>query len=627
MNISTALARSRKALISLLVFVMACACVIVVNNSSPVAQAQVEEWGKDKGKGKQPQRPQRPTGPDARVPDWHFQSGDEEAQQNYLQLLENIRHFVGSVVNSDPMILQTERRSDRVLEVPVMRMFDNNPDAGTLRLYFNQHSMYLMGWRAMDGQLWQFQGDDLGTPLGEPNVRTLPFGGNYGNLTHNRERVTFSAPTIQNALQMLANYSSHDPRRQDELKKALVVAIAFFSEAARFRPIQDQMVDRIAWGEGPLPADDVKLENSWDEISQWVYRYVENGTNRAQEFAGRLISDLVTAAAIIVLMQSPGLDERYPAHDDPATDATAIKSDLTGKCLDIPEGKYEEGQSLIQYTCQNSPNQLWELETFNGRNRIRSVGGRTRAGQNLCVGADAKLVHCNDATDWQFRQHHDMEPADRRWKLHVTQEIFHDNTCLDVQGGNTSDNTPVIAYECQDSHNQRWQVVAAGSAQAEQERSQPAGQQNVIKLHGTNVCATVPEGAYQDDVNIIFEPCEDGQKNQQWSYDSPGNKRIQSLGDPAYCLQAPPQVGGDTTPANVRLVKCDQAVTWEALGPDMPKSEGDWSFFSRFAAGGDRNHCLQGVAPYENSEVGTQLQTRPCADDNGRQLLYLGKVI
>jgi hypothetical protein len=108
-----------------------------------------------------------------------------------------------------------------------------------------------------------------------------------------------------------------------------------------------------------------------------------------------------------------------------------------------------------------------------------------------------------------------------------------DGQCLDVQGGGTADDTPVLLYHCHNTANQQWFY------------------RNGQIVGSSGKCLDVQRGDTVDGTRIVLFHCHDG-PNQQWSF---YNGHIVGFG--GKCLDAQGGSAADGTP--IILFRCHGA--------------------------------------------------------------------
>lgn len=135
--------------------------------------------------------------------------------------------------------------------------------------------------------------------------------------------------------------------------------------------------------------------------------------------------------------------------DPGAGSAVSIVSAWNGKCVDVPAGRFDDGQRIHVWTCDGSANQSW---TF--------VDGTIRTGENLCLdvawgstadGAAIQIATCsgNPAQEFVLTDAGDLvnPQADK---------------CVDIADWNPADGAVLQLWTCAGTSNQKWSTRALG---------------------------------------------------------------------------------------------------------------------------------------------------------------------
>lgn len=157
-------------------------------------------------------------------------------------------------------------------------------------------------------------------------------------------------------------------------------------------------------------------------------RYIRmNGTQRATQYGYSLWS--------------------FQVFHDAEAAGTTIVGVASGRCVDVPGARSEDGNDLNLYGCNNTVAQKW---TFS------AAGGEVRAlGKCMDVeaarhddGTPVQLYKCNNtaAQKWTY------DPQSRELKAF--------GKCLDAYGGGSADGTKLILYSCHGRDNQKWRLIA-----------------------------------------------------------------------------------------------------------------------------------------------------------------------
>jgi Ricin-type beta-trefoil lectin domain/Ricin-type beta-trefoil lectin domain-like len=184
----------------------------------------------------------------------------------------------------------------------------------------------------------------------------------------------------------------------------------------------------------------------------------------------------------------------------------------SNKCLDAEGGNSVNGTRIILFNCHGGLNQQWTLGGPSGP--IVGIGGK-------CIdvqGADAAnltpiiLFDCHGGANQQWRT----------VSLTGTMIVGLANKCLDAQGGSTENLTPIILFNCHGGANQRWAfkvtdpTFTGGGPVIGTIVGQGSGK--CLDVQGANAANLTP---------IILFDCHGG-PNQQWTLGASG--QLLSLG-------------------------------------------------------------------------------------------------
>lgn len=127
----------------------------------------------------------------------------------------------------------------------------------------------------------------------------------------------------------------------------------------------------------------------------------------------------------------------------PPSGGNALKSNLSGRCIDIPGANAVDGARLQMYDCNNTAAQQW---TFNGDGTLRALGKcMDPAGGALTNGTPIQLVTCNG------------NPV-QRFTLSGAGDLVNisANKCVDIKDYNTANGAQLHLWECTGNSNQKW---------------------------------------------------------------------------------------------------------------------------------------------------------------------------
>ncbi|MEN0128607.1 MAG: ricin-type beta-trefoil lectin domain protein [Brevundimonas sp.] len=123
-----------------------------------------------------------------------------------------------------------------------------------------------------------------------------------------------------------------------------------------------------------------------------------------------------------------------------------VVSNWNNKCIDVPGFRFNPGQALDVWDCNNGSNQKWEF-----------TGGTLRSQNNLCLdaagaatanGTVIQVATCNGNTAQQFTLRGDGSLLNAR-----------SGRCVDIGGWNGSNGAALILWDCNGQANQSWRRV------------------------------------------------------------------------------------------------------------------------------------------------------------------------
>ncbi|AGL20746.1 glycoside hydrolase family 16 protein [Actinoplanes sp. N902-109] len=127
----------------------------------------------------------------------------------------------------------------------------------------------------------------------------------------------------------------------------------------------------------------------------------------------------------------------------PSTTGNALKSNLNGRCIDIPNGTASDGARLQMWDCNGTAAQKW---SFNSDGTLRALGKCfDPAGGALTNGTAIQLVTCNG------------NPV-QRWTLSGAGDLVNlsANRCVDIVDNNSANGAKLQLWDCAGTANQKW---------------------------------------------------------------------------------------------------------------------------------------------------------------------------
>jgi beta-glucanase (GH16 family) len=127
----------------------------------------------------------------------------------------------------------------------------------------------------------------------------------------------------------------------------------------------------------------------------------------------------------------------------PPAGGTALKSNLNGRCIDIPAANPADGTRLQMYDCNGTAAQQW---TFQNDGTLRAMGKcMDPAGGALTNGTPIQIVTCNG------------NPV-QRFTLSAAGDLVDvsANRCVDIQDNNAANGAQLQLWDCAGTPNQKW---------------------------------------------------------------------------------------------------------------------------------------------------------------------------
>ena len=130
----------------------------------------------------------------------------------------------------------------------------------------------------------------------------------------------------------------------------------------------------------------------------------------------------------------------------PPTGGSALRSNFSGRCIDIPGANPVDGARLQIWDCNGTAAQQW---TFNSDGTVRAHGqvhGR-RPAAGTANGTPIQLVTCNGT-------------GAQRFTLTAAGDLVNvpANRCVDITDRNTANGAQLQLWDCTGGANQKWTV-------------------------------------------------------------------------------------------------------------------------------------------------------------------------
>jgi beta-glucanase (GH16 family) len=127
----------------------------------------------------------------------------------------------------------------------------------------------------------------------------------------------------------------------------------------------------------------------------------------------------------------------------PPSGGNALRSNLNGRCIDIPGANPVDGARLQMYDCNGTAAQQW---TANSDGTMRAMGKcMDPAGGALANGTPIQLVTCNG------------NPV-QRFTLSAAGDLVNvsANRCVDIKDNNSANGAQLQLWDCAGTANQKW---------------------------------------------------------------------------------------------------------------------------------------------------------------------------
>lgn len=216
----------------------------------------------------------------------------------------------------------------------------------------------------------------------------------------------------------------------------------------------------------------------------------------------------------------------------------SIRSQLSGKCWDLPGGDFTRGNVVWQWTCSGTDNQRWTL-------REDDHTLRPSASPDKCVDVGTGTVWGSDFANGDQIQIWDCLGVPQQgvgWDSNMG-TIYFSNTgsdaskCVDLAGGGFEDGTPMIVWDCIGNANQQWLYTPDSGGPTPAPQPTPQSAVSLIKARETHQCVEVQggkQGSQTNGAQLQLWDC-NHRSHQKWMF-SDGEIM---LGDKSKCVDAP----------------------------------------------------------------------------------------
>ncbi|RWR91464.1 type 2 ribosome-inactivating protein cinnamomin III precursor [Cinnamomum micranthum f. kanehirae] len=401
---------------------------------------------------------------------------------------------------------------------------------------------------------------------------TFPFSGSYTDLERvageRREEIQLGMDPLENAISALWISNLNQQRA---LARSLIVVIQMVPEAVRYRFIEYRVRESITRAEmfRPDPAM-LSLENNWSALSNAVQQSNQGGvfsspvelrsTSNKPVYVGSVSDRVISGLAIMLficrssdrassdqfidhlLMIRPTLVDVADVATDADNDDTCADPEPTvrisgrnGLCVDVRDGKYNNGNPIQLWPCQQNSDvkQLWTLRRDG---TIRS-NGKCLTTNGYSAGDYVMIYDCSTpvtaAGIWQLWANGTI--INPQSALALSAESGNSGTTLTVQaniyasrqgwlaGNNTEPFvTSIVGFNdlCMQANGDAMWVVECESSKAEQEWAlYPDG--SIRPDQDRDRCLTSTDNDSQGSI-IIISSCSPGSEGQRWVFMNDG---------------------------------------------------------------------------------------------------------
>ena len=176
----------------------------------------------------------------------------------------------------------------------------------------------------------------------------------------------------------------------------------------------------------------------------------------SSSLTGAVARTITAAVAALALglgcaLSGGGSAAGTPSGSTPPTSASSAPASLANgldpaKCMDVSGASTTPGARLILFTCNGTAAQQF---VWRPSGEIRYVG-------NLCIGTDREGAQGEGAIVTRAC----TGGAGQQWRRGAggSEIVGPDGRCIDVEGRNPADGTPLVLAACTDTESQMWAV-------------------------------------------------------------------------------------------------------------------------------------------------------------------------
>jgi hypothetical protein len=212
------------------------------------------------------------------------------SQNQYRTFLLSIQNAAGLPFRGNVFRLQDP--TNALIAVDVTSSAGNR-----VRLLVTPDNLYVRGFIAQDGAIWQFNpggdpyrlvddlnalaqnGADMSLIGNNLGVNTLSFGSDYNSMTQaagrGRQQMQISFADLNGSVNQLATYTGGNPQAT---ARSLMFMIQFVSEATRINQVRGTMLAAMGGAAQitGLPVEQLSYENNWGRLSQYAIDVTNN---------------------------------------------------------------------------------------------------------------------------------------------------------------------------------------------------------------------------------------------------------------------------------------------------------------------------------------------------------------
>lgn len=281
-----------------------------------------------------------------------------------------------------------------------------------------------------------------------------------------------------------------------------------------------------------------------------------------------------------------------------------IRSQLSGKCWDLPGGDFSNGNKIWVWNCAGYDNQrfTFDADTFTLRPTTNFDKCIDVNANDFSNGVQPQIWDCAGTPQ-------QMVGFDETYGTMYFAATADASKCVDLYGGGFDDGVPLVVWDCTGDPNQQWQYEPdTGPSPPPPPFSSPL---TYVKSRETNKCLDIPGGNIENGQQLWIWNC-DETPHQQWILI---DGMIQSGADQTKCVD---QLDSDTTNGTPIQI-------WDCSGGPQQMWGFDSDRYSIFlsTSSSDASKCFQ---MQDGSGIdGTPLEIWDCLP-YGNQQWYLENV-